>query len=344
MNPNSVTISGLLSACSLLRKVKMVRVVHLLAIQFGLVEDALVRNDLVDMYAKCGMVRYVNFIFSSNLSEDMVPWNTMIGGFALKGYVIEDLSWFHRLRSSSTLPDVVTLVNVVSASAYAHGRLFSVQQWYAHNRPPEKAHGFFNKMMSTVPVQNTVLPDSLGHSADVAVQKTLLLDSQGLIAVVAVQQNLLLDSLGHSAIVAVQKTLLLDSQKLVLKTVAVQNETRAVNSGNLDNSLAVRNSASEILYAVQINNVGTATGTLEVTVNLFFNPAHCSSSIEVASEWALCGSNLSPVVKQHYELPSLIDASDKEQLLVTYLGLLSMLLSAYAQGILVQNVEQFAEQ
>ncbi|XP_068635736.1 pentatricopeptide repeat-containing protein At2g03380, mitochondrial [Aristolochia californica] len=118
MVPNSVTITGLLSACSQLRNVKMGRVVHLLAIQFGLVEDAIVRNALVDMYAKCGMVGYANFIFSSNLSEDVVPWNSMIGGFALNGYAIEALSWFHRLRSSSTLPDAVTLVNVISACAH----------------------------------------------------------------------------------------------------------------------------------------------------------------------------------------------------------------------------------
>ncbi|XP_068666349.1 pentatricopeptide repeat-containing protein At2g03380, mitochondrial-like [Aristolochia californica] len=123
MVPNSVTITGLLSACLPLRKVKMRRVVHLLGIQFGLVEDAIVRNDLVDMYAKCGMVGYANFIFSSNLSEDVVPWNSMIGGFALNGYAIEALSWFHRLRSSSTLPDAVTLVNVISACTYAHGML-----------------------------------------------------------------------------------------------------------------------------------------------------------------------------------------------------------------------------
>ncbi|XP_068649042.1 pentatricopeptide repeat-containing protein At5g08305-like [Aristolochia californica] len=69
------------------------------------------------------MVGYANFIFSSNLSKDVVPWNTMINGFALNGYAIEELSWFHHLRSSSTLLDVVTLVNVISACAYAHGML-----------------------------------------------------------------------------------------------------------------------------------------------------------------------------------------------------------------------------
>ncbi|XP_068641969.1 pentatricopeptide repeat-containing protein At2g03380, mitochondrial-like [Aristolochia californica] len=48
---------------------------------------------------------------------------TMVDMYAecdMDGYV---LSWFHRLRSSSTFPDVVALVNIISACTYAHGML-----------------------------------------------------------------------------------------------------------------------------------------------------------------------------------------------------------------------------
>ncbi|KAG9451785.1 hypothetical protein H6P81_004689 [Aristolochia fimbriata] len=116
--PNCVTIASVLSACSQLRNAKMGCVIHLIAIQLGLVEDVIVRNALVDMYSKCGMVGDANIIFSLNPSDHVVAWNSMIGGFAQNGYVIEALSWFHKLRTSLISPDAITLVNVLSACAH----------------------------------------------------------------------------------------------------------------------------------------------------------------------------------------------------------------------------------
>ncbi|XVF85859.1 hypothetical protein PTKIN_Ptkin17bG0151700 [Pterospermum kingtungense] len=112
--PNAVTIASLLSACAQSNNLSFGRLFHALGIQLGLKDSTLI-NALVDMYAKCGMIRDARYIFETASDKDLIAWNSIISGYSQNGSASEALELFHQMRSKSVLPDAVTLVSVFSA-------------------------------------------------------------------------------------------------------------------------------------------------------------------------------------------------------------------------------------
>ncbi|KAF5449557.1 hypothetical protein F2P56_029989 [Juglans regia] len=114
--PNSVTTATVLSACAQLGNLNLGRSVHGLGIKLGLGEPP-VRNALIDMYAKCHMIRDARYIFETVLDKDVITWNSIISGYFLIGYAREALELFNQMRSNSVSPDAVTLVSALSGCA-----------------------------------------------------------------------------------------------------------------------------------------------------------------------------------------------------------------------------------
>lgn len=115
--PNSITLASVLSSCAQLGKLSLGSSIHGLGIKLGL-EESVMRNALVDMYAKCGMIGDARYIFETILDKDVVAWNSIISGYMQNGYAHQALNLFHQMRTSeSSLPDPVTLVSVLSACA-----------------------------------------------------------------------------------------------------------------------------------------------------------------------------------------------------------------------------------
>ncbi|KAG6654198.1 pentatricopeptide repeat-containing protein At2g03380, mitochondrial isoform X1 [Carya illinoinensis] len=114
--PNSVTTATVLSACAQLGNLNLGRSVHGLGIKLGLGEPP-VRNALIDMYAKCHMIRDARYIFETVFDKDVITWNSIISGYFLIGYACEALELFNQMRSNSVSPDAVTLVCALSGCA-----------------------------------------------------------------------------------------------------------------------------------------------------------------------------------------------------------------------------------
>ncbi|CAH1431528.1 unnamed protein product [Lactuca virosa] len=111
--PNSVTISSVISACSQLGDSKLGKVIHSLGVKLGL-EDGNVRNALVDMYAKCEMIKEARYLFDTISNKDLVSWNSIINGYAKIGCTYEVTRLFNQMRSKGFHPDEVTLVSLLS--------------------------------------------------------------------------------------------------------------------------------------------------------------------------------------------------------------------------------------
>nr|KYP76440.1 hypothetical protein KK1_020683 [Cajanus cajan] len=114
--PNSVTVASLLSACGQLGNSVTGSSLHGLAIKCDL-DDPPVRNALVDMYAKCGVVSDARYVFETTFDKDVVSWNSIISGSAQSGEPYEALELFKRMRLEFFSLDAVTLVGVLSACA-----------------------------------------------------------------------------------------------------------------------------------------------------------------------------------------------------------------------------------
>lgn len=115
--PNSITLSSVLSSCAQLGKLSLGRSIHGLGIKLGW-EDSMVRNALMDMYAKCFVIGDACYIFEMISDKDVVAWNSIISGYMQNGYAFQALQLFCHMRTSESFsPDSITMVNVFSACA-----------------------------------------------------------------------------------------------------------------------------------------------------------------------------------------------------------------------------------
>ncbi|KAF4347566.1 hypothetical protein G4B88_009922 [Cannabis sativa] len=115
--PNSITTASLLSSCAQLSNLSLGMAIHGLGVKLGL-EDSIVRNALVDMYAKCHMLGDARYVFEMVLDKNVIAWNSIISGYSQNRYAYKALQMFHRMRSESFVPDAITLVSVLSACAF----------------------------------------------------------------------------------------------------------------------------------------------------------------------------------------------------------------------------------
>lgn len=113
--PNSVTIATVLSASAQLRNLSLGRSIHGISVKLGAVENDVVMNALVDMYAKCKALSDAKGIFGRVLNKDVVTWNSLIAGYAENDMGSDALMLFSHMRVQGSLPDAISVVNALSA-------------------------------------------------------------------------------------------------------------------------------------------------------------------------------------------------------------------------------------
>eukprot|EP01018_Ginkgo_biloba_P009126 Gb_37176 [translate_table: standard] len=117
VNPNELTFPGVLSACANVAALGYGDQVHTYIIKIGINSNVFVASALVDMHAKCGNIHDARKLFDRMFRRDAVLWNTMITGYAQKGYGEEGLKLFWQMQEAGAKPDEVTFTSVLSAWA-----------------------------------------------------------------------------------------------------------------------------------------------------------------------------------------------------------------------------------
>ncbi|KAF4377192.1 hypothetical protein G4B88_009184 [Cannabis sativa] len=152
--PDLVTITTVLPACSNLAALMHGREIHGYMIRKSLgnngdcqhkfIDDVLMNNALMDMYAKCGSMRIAHKVFDKMSSKDTASWNIMIMGYGMHGNGNEALNMFARMCEANFKPDEVTLVGVLSACNHAgllrQGRKFFSQMTTKYSVVPTIEH------------------------------------------------------------------------------------------------------------------------------------------------------------------------------------------------------------
>ncbi|XP_022732334.1 pentatricopeptide repeat-containing protein At2g22070-like [Durio zibethinus] len=119
VNPDSFTISSVVSSCAKLASLCHGQVVHGKAILSGVDDDLLVSSALVDMYCKCGITKDAWVVFDTMPSRNIVSWNAMIRGYAQNGQDLEALALYEKMLQENLKPDSITFVAVLSACNHA---------------------------------------------------------------------------------------------------------------------------------------------------------------------------------------------------------------------------------
>lgn len=74
---------------------------------------------LVDMYAKCGILKNAGRVFHVMLDRNVISWTALIHGCAQHGYGKEALSIFEMMKESGVRPNELTFTGVLTACAQA---------------------------------------------------------------------------------------------------------------------------------------------------------------------------------------------------------------------------------
>ncbi|XP_062102305.1 pentatricopeptide repeat-containing protein At2g22410, mitochondrial-like [Humulus lupulus] len=146
LKPDKFTLVNLLSVCSQSCDLDLGRFVHLHIEITGVEIDQIVRNALLDMYAKCGSLKSSQTVFDTMSDKNVVSWTSLVCGYAKNGLIEsakavfdkmpvknvvswnamiscyvregrfnEALALFSKMQRSKVIPDKATLVSILSA-------------------------------------------------------------------------------------------------------------------------------------------------------------------------------------------------------------------------------------
>ncbi|KAL9691064.1 hypothetical protein QQ045_011481 [Rhodiola kirilowii] len=120
--PDLVTVLSLIAGCGLAGCLEIGTWLEHYASSNGMVTNIMVRNVLIDMYAKCGNLSDARRIFNQMSDRTVVSWTTMITGCALNGEFNDALDLFFSMVESGMRPNHITFLAALQACTHS-GRL-----------------------------------------------------------------------------------------------------------------------------------------------------------------------------------------------------------------------------
>eukprot|EP01018_Ginkgo_biloba_P010381 Gb_31374 [translate_table: standard] len=128
---NSSTYSFLLQECVNMKALAQGKTIHAHMIKCGFELDTVLRNHLVNTYAKCQSVFDACQVFDNMSERDVVSWTTLIAGYAQNGYGEEALILFCNMCEAGITPNSFTYGSILTACA-SLGDLEQGKQVHAH--------------------------------------------------------------------------------------------------------------------------------------------------------------------------------------------------------------------
>ncbi|XP_017984878.1 PREDICTED: pentatricopeptide repeat-containing protein At2g40720 [Theobroma cacao] len=117
--PDSVSITTVLAAVSSIAALLNGKIIHGYLIRLEVQSDIQLENALIDMYIKCGFLKYADYIFQNMSQKDVVSWNCMLAGYGSHGDCLRALSLFDEMKNCGITPDDVTFLSLISSCNHA---------------------------------------------------------------------------------------------------------------------------------------------------------------------------------------------------------------------------------
>ncbi|XP_038693068.1 pentatricopeptide repeat-containing protein At4g33990 [Tripterygium wilfordii] len=120
VQPDLLTLVSLTSIVSQLNDCRSGKSVHGFVLRKAcLLEDVVIGNAIVDMYAKLGATDSARAVFDGLPVKDVISWNTMITGYAQNGFASEAIEVHRSMREcEEIIPNQGTWVSILPA--YSH--------------------------------------------------------------------------------------------------------------------------------------------------------------------------------------------------------------------------------
>ncbi|KAJ7536084.1 hypothetical protein O6H91_12G055800 [Diphasiastrum complanatum] len=117
VNPDKFIFASVVKSIANLRALEEGRHVHAQLIESKCELDPFLESCLVDMYAKCGSIDEAFSVFGNMDVQNLVSWNTMIGGCVRCGKAEVALELYQQMCQKLVKPDNVTFMGVLNACA-----------------------------------------------------------------------------------------------------------------------------------------------------------------------------------------------------------------------------------
>ncbi|XP_052198587.1 pentatricopeptide repeat-containing protein At1g05750, chloroplastic [Diospyros lotus] len=119
VEPDYVTIISVLSACSNLGTLGLGLWLHRFVLNQDLKDNVRINNSLIDMYSRCGCIKFASQVFEDMKVRSLVSWNSIIVGFAINGHAEEALDHFNLMQQEGFKPDGVSFTGALAACSHA---------------------------------------------------------------------------------------------------------------------------------------------------------------------------------------------------------------------------------
>ncbi|KAL4578859.1 hypothetical protein LXL04_014990 [Taraxacum kok-saghyz] len=114
-HPNSITLLGILTACTNIPSISSGIGIHGYIIKTGFDSDISITNSQINMYSKCGSLNDSLKVFQETSTPDHVSWSSLINAYAIHGYGEKALEIFKQMKEKGIKHDPITLLAVLSA-------------------------------------------------------------------------------------------------------------------------------------------------------------------------------------------------------------------------------------
>ncbi|KAK8950960.1 putative pentatricopeptide repeat-containing protein [Platanthera zijinensis] len=140
--PDTVSIMSILTACSRVAFVRLVKQCHGHTIRaslgnMGLGFDKHLGVALLDAYSKCGSIKDAGKQFQIIPNKDLIAFSAMIQAYAVHGMAEEALQTFSEMLETCIKPDHVILTSILSACSHAG----MVDQGWKYFKSIKKVYG-----------------------------------------------------------------------------------------------------------------------------------------------------------------------------------------------------------
>ncbi|OWM77142.1 hypothetical protein CDL15_Pgr017676 [Punica granatum] len=112
---NTYTTVAALQACEDSKFQKLGSEIHAFVLKSSSDLDVYVANALISMYARCSRMSEALCVFNKLEDRDNISWNSVLSGSLQNGLYDEALQLFHDMQEVGHEPDLVSIVNVISA-------------------------------------------------------------------------------------------------------------------------------------------------------------------------------------------------------------------------------------
>ncbi|KAM5561463.1 pentatricopeptide repeat-containing protein [Rosa sericea] len=151
---NSVTLVSLVHSCAHLGSLKKGKSVHAHIIRQGHSFDIVNMTSLIDMYAKCGTIKYAERIFNNgSICRDVILWNSMITSYGIHGHGQQALGMYRKMKEDGFEPNETSFLSLLTACSHSglleEGIKFFHSMERNHNiRLTEKHYASFVDLLS----------------------------------------------------------------------------------------------------------------------------------------------------------------------------------------------------